>query len=52
MVGGFARPTSGRVSIAGRDLTRLAPHKRNVGIVFQNHALFPHMTVARTSNPG
>ena len=36
----------GRVRLAGRDLSRLPPHRRNVGLVFQNYALFPHMTVA------
>jgi putative spermidine/putrescine transport system ATP-binding protein len=35
----------GGVEIAGRDVTRMPPHKRNVGVVFQNYALFPHLTV-------
>ena len=42
---GFTRPTSGSVTFADREVTRLPPHKRNIGIVFQNYALFPHMSV-------
>jgi putative spermidine/putrescine transport system ATP-binding protein len=45
VIAGFARPTSGLVSFGGRDVTTLAPHKRNIGVVFQSYALFPHMTV-------
>jgi putative spermidine/putrescine transport system ATP-binding protein len=47
MVAGFFPPSSGQVLIQGRDVTRLMPHQRNTGIVFQNYALFPHMTVAQ-----
>ena len=46
MVAGFIDPTTGRIAIGGRDVTQLPPHKRNTGMVFQNYALFPHMTVA------
>ena len=46
IVAGFVAPTSGRVSIAGRDVTSLPPHRRNTGMVFQSYALFPHRTVA------
>jgi ABC-type Fe3+/spermidine/putrescine transport system ATPase subunit len=46
IVGGLERPRAGRVEIGGGDVTRLPPEKREVGIVFQNYALFPHMTVA------
>jgi putative spermidine/putrescine transport system ATP-binding protein len=46
LIAGLASPDEGSVSIAGRDVTRTAPHKRNVGVVFQNYALFPHLTVA------
>lgn len=46
MIAGFVQPTEGRVSMGDRDCTRLAPHRRNVGMVFQNYALFPHMTLA------
>ena len=46
IVAGFVEPTSGAVGIGERDLTSLPPWKRNVGLVFQSYALFPHMTVA------
>jgi len=45
MIAGFEHPTSGRVVIAGRDVTPLKPQKRDVGMVFQNYALFPHLDV-------
>ena len=45
MIAGFEHPTSGRVVIAGRDVTALRPQKREVGMVFQNYALFPHLNV-------
>lgn len=47
MLGGFDMPTSGRILLNGRDVTRVPPNKRNVNIVFQDYALFPHLTVAR-----
>lgn len=47
MLGGFEIPNSGRILLAGADVTRLPPNKRNVNIVFQDYALFPHMSVAR-----
>ena len=46
MLAGFEVPTRGTISIAGRDITSLPPHKRGIGMVFQNYALFPHMSVA------
>ncbi|MBB4303216.1 putative spermidine/putrescine transport system ATP-binding protein [Rhodobium orientis] len=46
MVAGFIKPTAGRIGIAGKDVTALPPYKRDTGMVFQNYALFPHMTVA------
>ncbi|MCV3737345.1 ABC transporter ATP-binding protein [Rhizobium sp. TRM96647] len=46
MIGGFVDITSGRISVGGRDVTALPPNRRNMGFVFQNYALFPHMTVA------
>jgi putative spermidine/putrescine transport system ATP-binding protein len=46
-IAGFEEPTSGEILLEGRDLTRLKPWDRNIGMVFQNYALFPHMTVAR-----
>src|SRR5262245_52161669 len=45
ILGGFVPPTSGSIWIGGRDITFEPPHKRDIGIVFQNYALFPHMTV-------
>ncbi len=47
LVAGFGTPDSGRILIAGRDVTRLPPWSRNVGMVFQSYALWPHMTVAK-----
>jgi putative spermidine/putrescine transport system ATP-binding protein len=44
---GFVRPESGLLTIGGRDVTPLPPNKRNIGVVFQNYALFPHMNVSR-----
>ncbi len=46
MLAGFESPTSGDILLDGRAITRTPPHKRNFGMVFQNYALFPHMTVA------
>lgn len=45
IAGGYERPDSGEVYIAERDVTRLPAETRNVGMVFQSYALFPHMTV-------
>jgi iron(III) transport system ATP-binding protein len=45
MIAGFIPPSSGRVLIAGRDVTRVAANRRNTGMVFQSYALWPHMTV-------
>ena len=46
MLAGFESPTSGDILLNGQNITRTPPHKRNFGMVFQNYALFPHMTVA------
>ena len=46
LIGGFVPLTSGELRIEGRRVNDLPPHKRNVNTVFQNYALFPHMTVA------
>lgn len=46
MIAGFFRPTHGAILIGERDITLLPPEKRDVGMTFQNYALFPHMTVA------
>jgi mannopine transport system ATP-binding protein len=45
MIAGFERPSGGLISIGGRDVTAVAPNRRNIGMVFQKYALFPHMTV-------
>lgn len=47
MIVGFTEPTSGSIRLNGHDITRTPPHKRNFGMVFQNYALFPHLTVAQ-----
>ena len=46
MVAGFTPPTSGSILMNGRSIAGLAPERRNIGVVFQNYALFPHMSVA------
>ena len=45
MIAGFERPTEGRILLDGGDMAQTPPHKRNVNTVFQNYALFPHLTV-------
>ena len=45
MIAGFERPTSGRILLDGHDMAMTPPHKRNVNMVFQNYALFPHLNV-------
>jgi putative spermidine/putrescine transport system ATP-binding protein len=45
VLAGFIRPDQGQLLFGDRDVTRLAPHKRDIGMVFQNYALFPHMDV-------
>lgn len=45
IIAGFDKPTSGRVLLNGKDITDIPPNKRNVNTVFQNYALFPHLTV-------
>ncbi len=45
LIAGFETPTSGAIVLSGRDVTRLAPFDRDVNTVFQDYALFPHMTV-------
>jgi putative spermidine/putrescine transport system ATP-binding protein len=47
IVAGFAEADSGRVILDDRDLTRVPPYRRDVGMVFQNYALFPHMTAGQ-----
>jgi spermidine/putrescine transport system ATP-binding protein len=45
MIGGFEEPTSGLIELSGQDVTWLPPYKRNVNTVFQNYALFPHLSI-------
>ncbi|WP_185735547.1 ABC transporter ATP-binding protein [Burkholderia sp. Bp9090] len=45
MLAGFELPSEGRLTLGTTDITRMAPNKRNIGMVFQRYALFPHMTV-------
>ena len=51
-IAGFYWPDSGRVAIAGADVTRSAPKARRIGFMFQDYALFPHLTVAQNINFG
>src|SRR5512132_1624558 len=52
MIAGFERPDEGRVELAGRDVTDLPPYERDVNTVFQDYALFPHMTVGENVEYG
>jgi spermidine/putrescine transport system ATP-binding protein len=45
MIGGFEQPTEGRIELQGEDVTWLPAYRRNVNTVFQNYALFPHLTI-------
>ncbi|HEY2020784.1 ABC transporter ATP-binding protein [Paraburkholderia sp.] len=47
IVAGFEQPTAGSVAIRQRDVTALPPYQRNFGMVFQNFALFPHLTITQ-----
>ena len=47
MIAGFLEPTAGAIEIDGVDITAVPVHKRGIGVVFQNYALFPHMNVLR-----
>ncbi|MDH5537215.1 MAG: ABC transporter ATP-binding protein, partial [Betaproteobacteria bacterium] len=46
LIAGFNQAQSGEVLIAGEDVSRVPPWQRNIGMVFQNYALWPHMSVA------
>lgn len=46
MIAGFEDPTAGDITIDGKSVVGLPPYRRNIGVVFQNYALFPHLTVA------
>jgi putative spermidine/putrescine transport system ATP-binding protein/spermidine/putrescine transport system ATP-binding protein len=47
MVAGLVEPTSGQIHIGGNNVTKVPVHKRNIGMLFQSYALFPHLTVAQ-----
>ena len=47
MIAGFVQPTHGSILVGGTDVTRMLPEQRNMGMVFQSYALFPHMTVRK-----
>ena len=47
MLAGFEHPTVGEIFLKGRPVAQIQAHKRNIGVVFQHYALFPHMTVAK-----
>ncbi|RWI48074.1 MAG: polyamine ABC transporter ATP-binding protein [Mesorhizobium sp.] len=47
LLAGFDQPTEGRVMMSGTSVSELPPHRRSIGVVFQNYALFPHMTAAQ-----
>ena len=49
VVAGLERPTAGRVLVDGADVTGIPAHRRGIGLVFQDAALFPHRTVAELS---
>jgi putative spermidine/putrescine transport system ATP-binding protein len=52
MIAGFDRPTSGQILLGGRDVSDLPPYERDVNTVFQDYALFPHMTVGENVGYG
>ena len=52
MIAGFEHPTRGRILLGGRDVSGLAPYDRDVNTVFQDYALFPHMSVAENVGYG
>ena len=49
MLAGFETPTEGEILLEGTPLSKLPPYRRSIGMVFQNYALFPHMTVAQNT---
>jgi len=52
LIAGFERPDDGRIELGGADVTRVPPYSRNVNTVFQDYALFPHMTVGQNIEYG
>ena len=52
LVGGFHKPNHGKIYFGGREVSSLPPYERNIGMVFQNYALWPHMTIANNISYG
>ena len=52
LIAGFEQLDAGSIEIAGTDIARLPPYRRDIGLVFQDYALFPHLTVAQNVNYG
>ncbi|WP_242662598.1 ABC transporter ATP-binding protein, partial [Teichococcus deserti] len=52
LIAGFVEASAGRILLEGRDYAGLPPHQREMGMVFQSYALFPHMTVAQNVSFG
>src|ERR1700730_1340383 len=52
LIAGFERPDAGRIELGGHDVTSMPPHLRNTNTVFQDHALFPHMSLAQNIGYG
>src|SRR6266571_5970081 len=52
LIAGFERPDVGRIELGGRDVTNLPPYARDTNTVFQDYALFPHMSVAQNIGYG
>jgi putative spermidine/putrescine transport system ATP-binding protein len=44
-IAGFTEPETGQIILNGRDITTLPPHRRGIGVVFQQYALFPHLSI-------
>src|SRR3989441_12172093 len=52
LIAGFLQPDAGSIAVNGREITNLPAHRRNIGMVFQSYALFPHMTVGQNISFG
>src|SRR3989454_4164004 len=52
LIAGFERPDAGRIELGGRDVTMVPPYQRDTNTVFQDYALFPHMSVAENIGYG
>ena len=52
MIAGFEQPTQGRVMLEGDDVSKVPPYRRNVNTVFQQYALFPHMSIVENVSFG